>query len=112
MVSLAQGDLAAARAVLRNTPEEVEPAELVAYVGNFWDLDWVLDEQQQRLLVGLSPGQFDDDRGAWGGVIAQAYGYRGDQARARAYADSGAHRVRGTAPRRPGRRAAASSSTA
>jgi serine/threonine protein kinase/TolB-like protein len=89
MVSLAQGDLGAARAVLRNTPEEVKPAELVAYVGNFWDLAWALDEEQQRLLVGLSPGQFDDDRGVWGGVIAQASGYRGDQARARAYADSG-----------------------
>ena len=89
MVYLAQGDLDAARAVLRNTPKEVTPAELVAYVGNFWDLGWVLDEEQQRLLVGLSPGQFDDDRGVWGGVIAQTYGYRGDQARARAYADSG-----------------------
>ena len=89
MISLAQGDLGAARAVLRNTPEEVKQTELVAFVGNFWDLGWVLDEEQQRLLVGLSPAQFDDDRGVWGGVIAQVYGYRGDQARARAYADSG-----------------------
>jgi serine/threonine protein kinase/TolB-like protein len=88
MVSLAQGDLGAARAVLRSTPKEVTPAELVAFVGNFWDLAWVLEDEQQRLLVGLPPGQFDDDRGAWGGVMAQTYGYRGDQARARAYADS------------------------
>ena len=35
----------------------------------------MLDEEQQRLLVGLPPGQFDDDRGDWGGVLAQAYGY-------------------------------------
>jgi eukaryotic-like serine/threonine-protein kinase len=89
MVYLAQGDLAAARAVLRNTPAEVARAELVAFMGNYWDLSWALEDQQQRLLVGLTPAQFDDDRAAWGGVIAQAYGYRGDQARARAYADSG-----------------------
>ena len=67
----------------------VSQAELVAFVGNFWDLSWVLDDQQQRLLVGLPPGQFDDDRGAWGGVLAQTYKYRGDETRSQAYADSG-----------------------
>jgi eukaryotic-like serine/threonine-protein kinase len=89
MVYLAQGDLATARAALRNTPAEVSPAELVAFMGNFWDLSWALEDGQQRLLVGLPPAQFDDDRATWGGVVAQAYGYRGDQARAQAYADSG-----------------------
>jgi len=89
MVSLAQGDLATARAVLRDVPANVSQAELVAFVGNFWDLSWVLDDQQQRLLVGLPPAQFDDDRGAWGGVLAQTYKYRGDETRSRAYADSG-----------------------
>ncbi|HKU60111.1 MAG TPA: protein kinase [Gemmatimonadales bacterium] len=88
MVSLAQGDLATARGVLRTVPPGVTPAELVAYVGNYWDLSWALDDEQQRVLVGLSPAQFDDDRGAWGGVLAQTYKYRGDETRSRAYADS------------------------
>ncbi|HEY7612941.1 MAG TPA: protein kinase [Gemmatimonadales bacterium] len=88
MVHLAQGDLAKARTVLRSTPPEVQPAELVAFLGNYWDLAWVLDRDQQRLLVGLTPAQFDDDRAAWGLVLAQAHGYGGDLAGARAYADS------------------------
>jgi TolB-like protein len=88
MVYLAQGNLGGAQAVLRAAPKEVEPSELVAFVGTFWDLAWALDEQQQRLLVGLPPGPFDDNRANWGIVLAQTYGYRGDPARARVYADS------------------------
>jgi eukaryotic-like serine/threonine-protein kinase len=89
MVSLAQGDLATAREVLRSVPAGLTQAELVAYVGNFWDLAWALNDEQRRLLVGLSPAQFDDDRGVWGGVLAQAYQYLGDATRSRAYADTG-----------------------
>jgi tetratricopeptide (TPR) repeat protein len=88
MVPLAQGDLPGARAVLRSAPEEVQPAALVAYTATYWDLVWVLDEAQQRLLVGLKPDAFGDDRSAWGMALAQAYALRGDQTRARLYADS------------------------
>jgi serine/threonine-protein kinase len=87
MVPLAQGDLAGARAVLRSAPE-IEPASLVAYVATYYDLFWVLDEEQGELLLRLGPGPFDDDRGVWGLALAGAYGLRGDRARARAYADS------------------------
>jgi serine/threonine-protein kinase len=88
MVHLAEGSLPAARAVLRDAPKEIDPPTLVAYVGTYWDLAWVLDQEQQRLLLGLPPGPFDDNRANWGIVLAQAHGYRGDQARARVYADS------------------------
>jgi serine/threonine-protein kinase len=88
MVYLAQGDLAGARAVLRGAPKEVEPTTLVAGVATFWDLYWVLDEGQQRLLLRLTPTAFDDDRGAWGLALAETYALRGDSARARVYADS------------------------
>ena len=87
MVSLAQGDLAGAKAALRSAPE-IEPASLVAYVATYYDLFWVLDEEQGALLLRLGPGPFDDDRGAWGLALAGAYGLRGDRTRARAYADS------------------------
>jgi adenylate cyclase len=39
-------------------------------------------------LLGLPPGEFDDDRGSWGIVLAQTYWLRGDQTRAQIYADS------------------------
>jgi serine/threonine-protein kinase len=87
MVPLARGDLAGARAVLRATPAEVGPVALVAYMATYWDLGWMLDDAQQRLLLGLGPDAFGD-RGNWGIVLAQVYALRGDQANARIYADS------------------------
>ena len=88
IVSLAQGDLAGARAVLRVAPAEVEPEALIAYMATYWDLGWVLDDAQQQLLLGLGPDAFGGDRGTWGLVLAQAYALRGDQPRAQIYADS------------------------
>jgi TolB-like protein/tRNA A-37 threonylcarbamoyl transferase component Bud32 len=88
MVALAQGDLPAARAVLRGTPKEVDPTALVALVGNYHDLVWVLDQVQQQLLLRLTPSAFDDDRAIWGIVLAQTYALQGNGAKARMYADS------------------------
>ena len=88
MVELARGDLAAARAILRAAPREVDPTALVAFFGNFQDLYWVLDDAQQRLLLRLTPASFDDTRGVWALVLSQTLWLRGDTARARAYADS------------------------
>ncbi len=87
MVELAQGHLDAARARI-NAIHAVEPTTLVAYFANFWDLYWALTDAQQDLLLRLTPQPFDDNRGAWGIARAGAYALRGDQARARAYADS------------------------
>jgi tetratricopeptide (TPR) repeat protein len=87
MVPLAQGDLAGARKVLRSAPK-IEPASLVAYFATFYDLFWALDDEHAKLLLRLGPEPFDDDRGVWGLALAGAYGVRGDQTRARAYADS------------------------
>jgi tetratricopeptide (TPR) repeat protein len=88
MLYLAQGDLASARNVLHSVPSSIEPTVLVAYLGNYWDLAWALDDAQQRLLLRLTPSAFDGDRGTWAGVLAQTYYFRGDRARAKIYADS------------------------
>ena len=89
MVHLAQGDLAGAQAVLRAAPKELDAAVMVAYLGIYWDLAWVLDEEQRRLLVRLPLSAFDDNRANWGLVLAQAYALDGDKARSRAYGDTG-----------------------
>jgi predicted Zn-dependent protease len=86
MVQLAQGDLAGAQAI--GSAARVEPTALVAFMGNYWDLYWALTKPQQDLLLRLTPRQFDDNRATWGLVMAQTYALRGDDARARAYADS------------------------
>ena len=88
MIYLAQGDLEQARQVIRQTPPEIEPTDLVGYIASYWDLYWLLDDAQQRLLLRLRPSAFDDDRGNWGEVMAETYALRGDLASSRAYADS------------------------
>jgi eukaryotic-like serine/threonine-protein kinase len=88
MIHLAQGDLAQARQVVRAGLTQVEPATLVAYFGYYWDLYWVLEEPEQQLLLRLPPSAFDNSRAAWGLVLAQTFALRGDETRARVYADS------------------------
>ena len=90
MVRLAQGNLKGAREVVRSIPPDVEPTAVVANLATYWDLFWVLDDDQQRLLLRLPPSAFDDDRGAWGIALAATYAHRGERAMARAYADSAA----------------------
>ena len=89
MVHLAQGDLPGAQAVVRDAPKEIEPGVLVSYLGTYWDLAWMLDEEQRRHLVRLPVAAFDDNRANWGVVLAQTYALMGDRARSRACADSG-----------------------
>jgi tetratricopeptide (TPR) repeat protein len=88
LVELRAGNLDSARAVMRGASSEIEPAALVAYMGNYWDLFWALDDPQQQLLLTLTPAEFDGDRATWAIVLAQTYWLRGDTTRARAYADT------------------------
>jgi tetratricopeptide (TPR) repeat protein len=87
-VFLAQGDLAAARGVIRDAIAGSDPATVAAFFGNYWDLYWALDEHEQDLIPRLTPSAFGEDRGAWGIVLAQVLYLRGNTAKARAYADS------------------------
>ena len=88
MVYLAQGDLAGARSVLGGVPKDLDPTSYAAYIATFWDLFWVLEPEQQSLLLRLTPRPFDDDVGNWGLALAATHYIHGDAVRARAYADS------------------------
>jgi tetratricopeptide (TPR) repeat protein len=85
---LGQGDLAGARAVLRDAPAELEPARLIAHTASYFNLFWMLEDGQQRFLLRLSPRAFDEDRGLWALTLAQTHALRGNTVLARAYADS------------------------
>ena len=87
MTYLGEGNLAGARAVLKAAPKEVEPTALVAFVAAYLDLVWVLDDEQRELLLRLTPGAFDDDRGTWGICLAQAYALKGDAVSVRTHAE-------------------------
>jgi serine/threonine-protein kinase len=85
---LMQGDLAGARAVIHGAPATLAQTALVAYFANYQDLYWVLDEEQQQLVLRLTPSAYDGDRAVWADVMMQTFWLRGDKARARAYADT------------------------
>jgi tetratricopeptide (TPR) repeat protein len=87
MTFLGEGDLAGARAVVKAAPGNVEPTALVARFGQFWDLAWVLEEGQRDLLLRLTPGAFDGDRGIWSITLAQAFSLKDDQANTRTHAE-------------------------
>jgi TolB-like protein/Flp pilus assembly protein TadD len=88
MVFLAQGDLEGARSVLAAAATRVEPTTLAAFMATYWDLYWVLNEEQQALLRRLSPVPFDNNRAGWGLALAEAYALKADTGHTRAYADS------------------------
>jgi TolB-like protein/tetratricopeptide (TPR) repeat protein len=88
MTYLQEGDLAGARSLLAAAPKEIEPAALAAYVATYADLDWVLDDSQRDLLVPRTPADFDNDRGNWAFVLAQAWARRGERAKVREYAEA------------------------
>jgi TolB-like protein/Flp pilus assembly protein TadD len=88
MALIGKGDLAAARAIIRSVPAEVDQTVLVAQFANYWDLAWLLEDADQALLLRLTPAAFAGDRFAWSIVRAQIHAYRGDLRRSRAYADT------------------------
>jgi serine/threonine-protein kinase len=88
MVFLARGDLEGARARLAQPPAGVDLPTFIAFTSNYWDLYWVLSQEQRNLLKRLRPAAFGGDAGAWGVVLAGVYSMDGDSRRAAAYADS------------------------
>jgi len=87
-VYLMQGDLASARAVIREVPTEVPRTAVAAYFAVYQDLYWVLEDEEQQLVIRLGPAMFDGDRSNWAVVQMQLATLRGDQTRARAFADT------------------------
>jgi len=92
MVALAEGDLPAARRVIRSGEGRIDRDELLAFTAYYWDLFWVLDDAQQSRLLQLSPSSFYSDTLWWQIARAQVYRLKGDSSRARHY------------PRQPARR--------
>jgi len=88
MIAAGRGDLPAARAAVDAGARHIDPPMLFAFLAAYQDMYWVLNDAQQRLVLGLPPSAFDDDRGAWGIVRAELYRLRGDPRRAAVYADS------------------------
>ncbi|HMI57050.1 MAG TPA: hypothetical protein VK511_03295, partial [Gemmatimonadaceae bacterium] len=86
LADLQTGDLAAARRMAQRPGAVPDPAAYVAYVATYYDLGWVLDSAQDRLLLSLDVDAFDGDSASMGIVRAQQYHLHGDETNARAAA--------------------------
>jgi tetratricopeptide (TPR) repeat protein len=66
----------------------VDSTDLVAEMAMYQDLGWILQGSHETLLFRLRPSAYDGDRGGWGVTLAENYAIRGNQLKAKAYADS------------------------
>jgi DNA-binding SARP family transcriptional activator/TolB-like protein len=88
MVHLAQGDLAAARAVLAAAAKDVDSTKIADNVANYFDLVWLPDSAQQELVLQQPAEPFSEDSVFRALISAQIYYLRGDRSRTRGYADA------------------------
>jgi len=88
MTHLMDGNLAGARAVMAAAPKQIGPSALVSHFAQFYDLMWILDDPQLRLLFSLKANAFDDDEPTWALVMAQTHWLRRDQVNTRKFGES------------------------
>jgi tetratricopeptide (TPR) repeat protein len=82
MVYLGEGKLDEARKTIRSGASRVAPDELLPFVATYWDLYWLLDEDQQSSVLRMGPEQFFGDTVWWHTASAAIYLQRGDSAAA------------------------------
>jgi tetratricopeptide (TPR) repeat protein len=86
MVSLAEGDLPGARAVMAASAGSADPDALLVFLAMYQDLYWVLDDAEQQKVLGFPAAVYDGDSTSQAIVRAQLYDLRGDRRRASAAA--------------------------
>jgi len=87
MTYLGEGDAEGAKRVLADALRVADPTEIIVQFASYYQMGWLLNEQQRDVLLRLSPSAFDDDRAHWAACFAEAYALRGDAANARRYAE-------------------------
>jgi serine/threonine-protein kinase len=87
LVSLEQGDTAGAKAVVHALPTTLDQTYVAEFLAGYYELGWILDSAQERLLLDHK-GPTPLETSTLMCAIAQQYGFRGDSARARVYAES------------------------
>ena len=90
MVHAARGDVAAREAAMQRASRGLGPGRVRRVRRQLLRPLLAARRRNGTLLYRLTPGQFDDDRGAWGLSLAGAYALQGDRRHAQAYADSAA----------------------
>jgi TolB-like protein len=79
MVELARGNLGPARAIIRRALNYVNEAEFLSYMAVLDDMYWVLDAEQQNLLLELGPEVWGTDQSDRALAMAHIHHLRGEQ---------------------------------
>jgi serine/threonine-protein kinase len=88
LAALGQGDVESVRRMADQPPRGVTRDQLLAYLAQYEELGWALDDRQQARILELGPELFDDDRGAWAIARANLHSLRGQRAQQQAWADT------------------------
>ncbi|MGE5728198.1 MAG: protein kinase domain-containing protein [Gemmatimonas sp.] len=83
MIELQRGDLGAARRQLQAGSDQVGTPAMLSRVSTYYDLGWMLDSAQDRILFTMGADAFDGDTAQWAMVRAEQYAWRGDRENAR-----------------------------
>ena len=87
MTFLGRGDLAGARAWVAQLAKGEQAASFFAELGTYWDLMWLLDDAQRRILLGLPAESFAGNPAGRAIVFAQTRALGGDAAGARRWSE-------------------------
>jgi tetratricopeptide (TPR) repeat protein len=88
MVALGEGKLDEAQKFIRAGAKQMPSEELLPFVATYWDLYWLLDDDQRARVLEMGPEQFYGDTVWFQTASAGIRMLRGDTAAARALADS------------------------
>ncbi len=87
MALLGQGDLEGARRVVADRRSFVQAADLVSSFALYWDLMWLLDDEETQILLGLPAAAFGGEAPARALTFAQTYAIAGNLGEARRWAE-------------------------
>ena len=93
MVALGEGKLEEARRFIRTGAAQIPPEELLPFVATYWDLYWLLDQDQQARVLSMGPAQFYGDTVWWQTASAAIHLDQGDTAAARRQAGAARDRL-------------------
>ena len=85
---ISMGDLAGAKAAVRETLKTADSTELASFFALFQEMQWVLDEPLLRRITATTPANFRNNRQQWALKVGATWGLLGDSAKARAFGDS------------------------
>ncbi len=85
---VSMGDLAAAKAAVRDLLKQADTTEVAAYFALYQEMQWVLDEPLLRKITQMTSANFRNNRQQWALKVGRTWLLLGDSAKGRAYGDT------------------------